>query len=327
MLFEREQLFKEKAKKEDRLKYNKVLGLNFLKSRAHLFLLEVDLIEENQEILPQYFISHRPYSVDIANLIAMWLAILRFANEYVPNRPLYANENYGPIQRTPFTNLSQIEEIVSNSSSSRETELHSSTMKVCKKVINCHESKEEQRFTYKVLSSTFLKKVTKDEMSIIVKLVELDNFSPYLPRVLNVYSNMVEFEELELLPNLTEETLIDLVIDISKALHFLHENQIIHRDVKPANIMTRNFNHHCREQFVLIDFGLSFSYSKKDDHCVDNKTGKIVTANLGTSYFKAPEVNEERNYDEKIDIYSLGTSIVYLLITKSASVRKLETRS
>ncbi|EFC48357.1 predicted protein [Naegleria gruberi] len=151
-------------------------------------------------------------------------------------------------------------------------------------------------------------------MSIIVKLVELDNFSPYLPRILNVYSNIVEFEELECLPNLTEETLIDLVIDISKALHFLHENQIIHRDVKPANIMTRNFNHHCREQYVLIDFGLSFSYSKKDDHYIDNKTGKIVTANLGTSYYKAPEVNEERNYHEKIDIYSLGTSIIHLLM-------------
>jgi serine/threonine protein kinase len=87
-----------------------------------------------------------------------------------------------------------------------------------------------------------------------------------------------------------------LFIEILESVQYLHENNIIHRDLNPYNIMLKipkNF-----ESFIkIIDFGLIAIHESADQTHSSNK-GNIV--------YIAPEVYDGNKYDTKADIYSLG---------------------
>lgn len=110
---------------------------------------------------------------------------------------------------------------------------------------------------------------------------------------------------------LSEEKAAFIAKSVLKALEYLQENSIIHRDIKPDNILFRSSGMFSSEnQIALADLGLA--------------TFKNVTEYLfprcGTPGFVAPEVanykpNEEK-YDEKCDLYSLGVTLYYALTGK-----------
>ena len=95
-------------------------------------------------------------------------------------------------------------------------------------------------------------------------------------------------------------------------LVYLHSNNIIHRDIKPQNIVFETkplaksaINDKSKKQVVhckLIDFGISIV---KDE-------GKSVSGSVGTPYFMAPEVMVGCYY-EKCDIWSCGVMLYFLL--------------
>ena len=101
--------------------------------------------------------------------------------------------------------------------------------------------------------------------------------------------------------SLTAQQPVDLVTRIADALHYAHTCGLIHRDVKPANILID-----ARQQPFLVDFGLAMKDS-------DLGTGARL---LGTPAYMSPEQirGEGHRVDGRTDIFSLGV-VLYELLT------------
>jgi serine/threonine protein kinase len=97
----------------------------------------------------------------------------------------------------------------------------------------------------------------------------------------------------------------DYILQAARSLSYAHRMGVIHRDVKPANMM-RDAN----GVIKILDLGLSTSGLGDNESCELTETGGL----LGTVDFLAPEqAANARQADHRSDIYSLGCSLFYLL--------------
>ena len=94
---------------------------------------------------------------------------------------------------------------------------------------------------------------------------------------------------------------IRLTLQVAHALSFAHARGLVHRDVKPQNVLLNDDG-----QAKVTDFGIARSL---DVHGV-TQTGTV----LGTSDYIAPEQARGQKVDPKTDIYSLG-AVLYELLT------------
>lgn len=99
-----------------------------------------------------------------------------------------------------------------------------------------------------------------------------------------------------------------IIGSLCDALDFLHSNKIIHKDIKPENVMIDNSG-----TVKLIDFDASRIYKP-----YQSKDTKI----LGTTGFAAPEQYGLNQTDERTDIYSLGV-LMNVMLTGEPPERKL----
>jgi len=99
-------------------------------------------------------------------------------------------------------------------------------------------------------------------------------------------------------------TALELAIQIAQALSFAHQQGLVHRDVKPQNVLLNGDG-----RAKVTDFGIARSLDVKHGM---TQTGTV----LGTSDYIAPEQAQGRDVDEHTDVYSLGI-LLYELLTGS----------
>lgn len=101
----------------------------------------------------------------------------------------------------------------------------------------------------------------------------------------------------------SEKEAIDIIIQVARALEHAHERGLIHRDVKPKNIMID-----ASGTVKLADMGLARETT--DIKAAQTEAGKAY----GTPYYIAPEqIRGQIDIDRRADIYSLGATIYHMV--------------
>ncbi|KAK2972844.1 hypothetical protein RJ640_028372 [Escallonia rubra] len=126
----------------------------------------------------------------------------------------------------------------------------------------------------------------------------LDSFES--PQEFCVVTEFAQGELYEILEDdkcLPEELVQAIAKQLVRALHYLHSNRIIHRDMKPQNILIGSGS-----VVKLCDFGFARAMS----------TNTVVLRSIkGTPLYMAPELVREQPYNHTADLWSLGDPVKY----------------
>ena len=96
-----------------------------------------------------------------------------------------------------------------------------------------------------------------------------------------------------------ESQVVTLSVQICLAIKHIHDRKILHRDLKCANIFLTK-----KGIVKLGDFGIAK---------VLRGTSDLASTQIGTPYFMSPEILENKRYNNKTDIWSLGCVIYELM--------------
>ncbi|MCC6274073.1 MAG: protein kinase [Deltaproteobacteria bacterium] len=88
-----------------------------------------------------------------------------------------------------------------------------------------------------------------------------------------------------------------LLVQLLEALDYLYARNIVHLDLKPANVLVQPETEQISTHIKLIDFGLA---------AMSLAAGRIGSVALGTPPFTAPELALRRGFDVRSDLYSVG---------------------
>ncbi|MEA2599923.1 MAG: eukaryotic-like serine/threonine-protein kinase [Acidobacteriota bacterium] len=94
---------------------------------------------------------------------------------------------------------------------------------------------------------------------------------------------------------------LDVIAQVGDALDYAHSNRVVHRDVKPANILITTDN-----RVKITDFGIA-----RLDSSNLTQEGQL----LGTPNYMAPEQIQGKEVDHRADLFSLGV-VLYELLTR-----------
>ncbi len=108
-------------------------------------------------------------------------------------------------------------------------------------------------------------------------------------------------EQLDLQGAFSEHQIWELFADLLPVLQFIHSHQVIHRDIKPDNIMRRQSD----RRLILIDFGVSKQFTTSDRATIGTTIGSF-------GYASSEQMNEGEAYPAS-DLYSLGVTCFHLL--------------
>ncbi|KNC98374.1 CMGC/CK2 protein kinase [Spizellomyces punctatus DAOM BR117] len=118
-----------------------------------------------------------------------------------------------------------------------------------------------------------------------------------------IFENINNVEFKVLYPKLSDYEVRYYIFELLKALEFCHSRGIMHRDVKPHNVMID----HEKKTLRLIDWGLAEFYHP----------GTEYNVRVASRYFKGPELLVDfQEYDYSLDMWSLGCMFASMIFRK-----------
>lgn len=185
-------------------------------------------------------------------------------------------------------------------------DVKSGTIMALKQISFCRNSKTEQE--------TVISSIT-EEIQMMAKLNH-----PHIVRILGAtrqgchFNMFVEWMPggsvsylLGLYGKFSEDVIITYMLQILRGLAYLHENQILHRDLKGANLLIDSTGQRLR----IGDFGAAARLASKT-----TGAGEFQGQLLGTIAFMAPEVLRGENYGRGCDVWSVGCCMIEMATTK-----------
>ena len=136
----------------------------------------------------------------------------------------------------------------------------------------------------------------------VIKLLDVVREPPTkTPSLIFEHVNNTDFKVLY--PTLTDYDIRYYINELLKALDFCHSQGVMHRDVKPHNVMID----HSKRELRLIDWGLAEFYHP----------GKEYNVRVASRYFKGPELLVDlQDYDYSLDMWSLGCMFAGMIFRK-----------
>ena len=103
---------------------------------------------------------------------------------------------------------------------------------------------------------------------------------------------------------------VNYILQAARGLKYAHDQGVIHRDIKPGNILVDSSGN-----VKIVDMGLAKLESKEDEESISMLTASASI--MGTVDFMSPEQGfSSKNVDARADIYSLGATLFFLLTQK-----------
>jgi len=147
-----------------------------------------------------------------------------------------------------------------------------------------------------------IKIMKKIEHKNVLKLYEIYEDVNHVYIVMELVEGSELFDRIVSKGYYTEKEAINVIKQILDAVRYLHENGIAHRDLKPENLLCSGEGDD--EIVKIADFGLSKMFT----------AGEKLMTGCGTPGYVAPEVLLSEEYDNKVDLWSIGV-ITYILLS------------
>lgn len=109
---------------------------------------------------------------------------------------------------------------------------------------------------------------------------------------LNLYEQTLKISR-----HLSYQVIADIIYQICQGLEQLHDNHIIHRDIKLQNIM------YCNELVKIVDLGCSNFYGEN----ISRQT------TIGTRFYWSPEILNQEEQNDRLDVWCVGV-VLYELV-------------
>ena len=158
----------------------------------------------------------------------------------------------------------------------------------------------------------------KDIYCLVLEFVPHGSLEDYINKYKEVYLNKKKegcLNKGDYVP-LAQDIVIKFLEQSLSALRYLHSKKIVHRDIKLDNMLLDE-----NDNIKISDLGIAARFQEEDDS-PDNLDEELTAhcTRVGRRDFVSPEIKKGINYDYRCDIYSLGLTMLYLMLEDKPTI-------